>query len=134
MTDFSSLERSHGAPFGGGPVLDAATITGLQDLGGEDDPGLLLELIDLFIEDAEARVSTIREALANDDIETVGKMAHALKSASANLGALGFSESCRTLELIVREGTQPIGDLTNSTCEMYGEVRDVLNQLREEAS
>ena len=134
MTDFSSLERSHGDTFGGGPVLDAATIAGLQDLGGEDDPGLLLELIDLFLEDAEERVNTIQEAIAKDDIETVGKMAHALKSASANLGALGFSESCRTLELTAREGSQPVGDLTKNTCEMYGEVRDVLNQLRQEAS
>ena len=135
MADYPSLLTTHDSRHGGGPVLDADIIQGLQDLGGEDDPGLLLELIDLFLDDAEQRVAGIETAIEQGDIDSMGKLAHALKSASANLGALGFSKCCSGLEHEARDGnSSAASDLARATCAMYSDVRAALTRLRQEAS
>ena len=45
-------------------VLDSRVIQELRELGGEDDPGLLAELIQMFLEDAPGRITAIEKALA----------------------------------------------------------------------
>ncbi len=94
-----STACNHDVAFGGGPVLDQDTIAGLIELGGEDDPSLLLELVDLFLDDGTDRMQQIAQARDAGDKDTIEKMAHALKSASANIGALCFSKTCRELEM-----------------------------------
>ena len=78
-------------------AIDAATIQGLRELGGDDEPGLLGELIDMFLEDAPERMRDITEGLAAHDIGRVERGAHTLKSSSANIGALGLSDLCRRI-------------------------------------
>jgi len=77
--------------------IDGSVIQGLKDLGGEDEPGLLVELIDIFLEDAPERMKDITEGLASGDIGRVERGAHTLKSSSANIGALGLSDLCRKI-------------------------------------
>ena len=82
---------------GSSGAIDPATIQGLRELGGEDEPGLLGELIDIFLEDAPERMKDITEGLATGDIGRVERGAHTLKSSSANIGALGLSDLCRRI-------------------------------------
>jgi HPt (histidine-containing phosphotransfer) domain-containing protein len=95
--------RSVGGREGGAPepaeggVIDPATIKGLRELGGEDEPGLLGELIEMFLEDAPERMRDITEGIAAGDIGRVERGAHTLKSSSANIGALGLSDLCRRI-------------------------------------
>ena len=78
-------------------AIDAATIQGLRELGGEDEPGLLGELIAMFLEDAPERMRDITEGLSSGDYGRVERGAHTLKSSSANIGALGLSDLCRRI-------------------------------------
>jgi two-component system, sensor histidine kinase and response regulator len=84
-------------PSGATGAIDARVIQGLRDLGGDDEPELLSELIDIFLEDAPQRMKDITEGLAGGDLGRVERGAHTLKSSSANIGALGLSDLCRRI-------------------------------------
>ena len=80
------------------PIVDTSVIASLKELGGEDDPGLFVEVVDMFLEDAEKHVDNLRTALASGDIKLLERTAHTLKSSSANVGAMRFSKLCFEIE------------------------------------
>lgn len=125
----AAAEIMHSARLGGGPVLDADTLSALVELGGDDDPGLLQELVELFVDDAGRRVKGILVALDRGDVETVARAAHALKSAAANLGAFGFSSACRELETQARQGLT-IDESARRVTGMFPEVASALARLQ----
>ena len=86
------------------PSIDAQTIQSLRDLGSEDDD-LLGEVIDLYLDDSRGRIETMRAALAASNAEQLSSAAHAMKSASANVGAMRVRTLCESLEMIGRGGT-----------------------------
>ena len=53
----------------GQPVIDAGVLAGLKELGGPEDPGLYLEVIEIFIQDAMAQMENLRNALASGDLK-----------------------------------------------------------------
>jgi len=85
------------------PVLDRSVIASLRELGGDDDPGLFLELVQLFLSDTPERMRQLDAALEKSDPTMLERAAHALKSSSANLGALGLSALFRDIETAGRE-------------------------------
>ena len=42
-----------------GDIIDMQVIEGLRELGGEDEPGLLIEIVALFLADAPQRLGEI---------------------------------------------------------------------------
>lgn len=123
----NGLQHSH--ELGGGPILDAETLAALAELGGADDPELVAELIELFIDDAGRRVQGIVAALEQGDVESIARAAHALKSASANLGAFAFSAACRELETLARRGDE-VSTPARRVTHMYPEVERALSSLQ----
>ena len=85
------------------PVLDQSVITSLRELGGDDDPGLFVELVSMFLADTPERMRALSEAMERRDPLALERAAHALKSSSANLGALGLSVLFRDIEAAGRE-------------------------------
>ena len=114
------------------PVLDPGVIAGLRELGGEEDPGLLVELIDLFLADAPAHLERLAESLAHGDAGGLERSAHTLKSSSANIGALYLSSLCRQLEAAGKhaalEGSRA---LVRETQQHFEHVRQALEALRD---
>ncbi|MEQ1892838.1 MAG: response regulator, partial [Planctomycetota bacterium] len=84
-------------------VLDPDVIASLRELGGEDDPGLFIELVQLFLSDTPERMQQLSGALAESDPGALERAAHALKSSSANLGAMRLSALFRDIETAGRE-------------------------------
>jgi HPt (histidine-containing phosphotransfer) domain-containing protein len=80
------------------PVLDQGVIASLRELGGEDDPGLFIELVNLFLSDTPERLHALGEAMDRRDPSALERAAHALKSSSANLGATELSALFRDIE------------------------------------
>lgn len=97
------MNGSNQADAGAPCVLDMRVIEGLRELGGDDDPGLLLEVIGMFLDDAPTRIAEIRQGLASGDIKLLERAAHSLKSASANVGAMQLSNVCKRIEEIARQ-------------------------------
>jgi signal transduction histidine kinase/DNA-binding response OmpR family regulator/HPt (histidine-containing phosphotransfer) domain-containing protein len=85
------------------PVLDQGVIASLRELGGEDDPGLFIELVNLFLSDTPERLRALSEAMERHDPTALERAAHALKSSAANLGALELSALFRDIEAAGRE-------------------------------
>src|SRR4051794_10421479 len=102
-------------------------IESLKELGGEDDPGLVLELIGLFLQDAPQRMSDIQSSLARGDIGTLERAAHTLKSSSANIGAARLSSYCKSMEELARkhevEGLPP---LVRASVQSWSELESML--------
>lgn len=125
-----SFEAVHSGDLGGSPVLDQATFGALQELAGDDDPDLIQDLIELFLEDSAQRMGAMDEGLRSGDAGTIAAAAHALKSSGANIGALEFSTTCATLEHSVRSVDAPDLDalevLVARAMRLYGEVCQAL--------
>jgi len=84
-------------------VLNAAALDALRSLGDDNDSSLLLEVIELYLADAQVHVRNLRAAHAAGDVRLLERTAHTLKSSSANVGALGFSTLCFELEKRARQ-------------------------------
>ena len=78
----------------GKSILDTRV---LADLVGEE-PELLEEFLFDFRNSAEEAAAQIRNAANGGDWETVGSVAHRLKSSSRAMGALALAECCQQLE------------------------------------
>ncbi|MDE6219336.1 MAG: response regulator [Lachnospiraceae bacterium] len=66
--------------------------------------GDYLELLELYCLDGKQKLSVLRELWERQDYETYGIEVHGLKSASANVGAMGISVSAREQENAVDRG------------------------------
>ncbi|HJR13095.1 MAG TPA: ATP-binding protein [Rhodanobacteraceae bacterium] len=82
-------------------TLDAATLVDLEDIMGDE----LVTLVDAYLRDGETRMHNMREAANRGDSIEVGKLAHSLKSSSANLGAIPLANRARQVEEAARSGT-----------------------------
>ncbi len=77
--------------------IDTATFTGLKDQVGAD---FVVELIDTYNTETGDLLECLRQALADQDAAAFGRLAHSIKSSSASLGALAFSQQARELEML----------------------------------
>ncbi len=112
-------------------VLDMEVIAMLRELGGDDDPGLLTELIDLFLADAPTYLAALSEALQRGDATGLEQAAHTLKSSSANIGAVQLSEFCKELELAGKSNAVSASSaVLQRTQEHFLLVRKSLESLR----
>jgi PAS domain S-box-containing protein len=88
-----------GAPF---DVEGGDTSAGGRNVGGKADN--YLKALKAYSRDASDRLSSLPAALASGDLRAFGIGAHALKSASANIGAKALSEMAGALEAACARG------------------------------
>lgn len=113
------------------PVLDPETLDALRALGGDDDPGLFAEVIELYLDDAQTHVANLRAALDSGDLRLLERTAHTLKSSSANVGARGFSKLCFELEQAVRTSKlEAAPELVACAEARFRQVRDALRAVK----
>ena len=79
-------------------VLDHRRLTELQDLAAGEKPGWLPELAQEYMADAALRIVEMQKAAAADDAAAVGRLAHALKGSSKNLGIVNVVPACQGLQ------------------------------------
>ncbi len=113
-------------------VLDPTALGDLLSmLGGEFD--YLVELIDSFLEDAPQLLSDLDQFVQSRDADGVRRLAHSLKSNGADFGAATFSNLCKELERLGKEGTMDeTADLAAQIATEYGRVEAALVAVRRE--
>lgn len=122
-----SFDQRHLPEHGGDPVIDRDVFAILEELADEDDPDLVAEIIELFLVDSAERMQQVGGEEGSGDPDAVRGAAHALKSSSANIGALGFSKACAGLESAARDGRfDELDSLVASALVMYEDVRKAL--------
>jgi HPt (histidine-containing phosphotransfer) domain-containing protein len=104
------------------PVLDAHVLGNLDRLGKKAGVDLVAQLAALFLVDADNQVAAMHQALVAGDPMGVARSAHALRGASANLGATDLAWVCETLELHGGAKPENVGNL-------WAEVRSVETEL-----
>jgi two-component system sensor histidine kinase/response regulator len=87
-----------------GVVLDRKTLGRIRALDKSGRPDLFAKLVGIYTSSSVALTTTLRAAAACGDAAGVMRAAHALKSSSANVGALAFAELCRDVEAAAAGG------------------------------
>lgn len=82
------------------PEIDLSTFNQLKRDMGADFIG---EVVETFIEDTQQQISTLRQALENQDGESFRRAAHSIKSTSSTLGALRYANLARELEMLGKD-------------------------------
>lgn len=106
-----------------GPEIDQARLKSLTDQVGSE---IANELITMYLDDAPGRMEEIAQAIEKNDMETLRRQAHQLKSMSATLGGEQVSGLCAELEAIARNKSP--GDVT----ELLATLRPHHDRLLEE--
>ena len=105
--------------------VDAETLDSLRELMEEEFP----ELVQSYLDDTRDLLDKIADAIKNGDTKELQLHAHALKSSSANMGALGVSSNAAELERLGKEGTtENAAPLLDNVREEYANVRTVLER------
>ena len=113
-----------------GPTLDLEVIEGLRELGGDDEPGLVLELIEMFLDDAPERLAEMTQGVDTGDLEMMVRSAHTLKSSAANMGAMLLSQICNAMEVAARdEDARRFRSMTEACRTAYDASARALRQV-----
>ncbi|MDQ6785330.1 MAG: response regulator [Acidobacteriota bacterium] len=78
--------------------VDLSVLDGFRDLQQPNEPDLITELIDLFLEDAERRITTLKESITNQETAEINEQAHGIKGSSSNIGAKHLAKLSEKLE------------------------------------
>lgn len=79
-------------------AVDVAVLTGLEGAQVEGEPDIVVELMELYLEDASGKLAAMREDLTGKGGGSVSRLAHSLRGSSANLGARRVAALCEELE------------------------------------
>jgi len=82
------------------PILDLEILAVLREAIGDTTN----DIIRLYIDDVPKNMQQMLVALEQSDFVTVGRLAHSLKSSSANLGAMQTSSLAAELESAIKDG------------------------------
>ncbi|PTR17387.1 PAS domain S-box-containing protein [Nitrosospira sp. Nsp2] len=98
--DATETASSSGDPASSGisAALDPGTIARLRALAEASEPSLMDQIFTAFVIDSVERIRALRKASGERDSELMRKAAHALRGASANVGALHMAAITQQLE------------------------------------
>jgi len=83
-------------------MLDPAALANIRAVDG--DGSVLAEVIEIYLTEAPEQLQSLRNALEGGRLGDLGRTAHALKSASLNVGARTLCDLCHRLERQARAG------------------------------
>jgi two-component system, sensor histidine kinase and response regulator len=101
-------------------VLPEVDMSALRELTG-GDLEFEKELVETFVSSGDQCLAEILVALNANDFDTIGKRAHALKGASANIHAAGLAAAASSLEIAAR---------ASSVREINGLVQELTERLQ----
>jgi HPt (histidine-containing phosphotransfer) domain-containing protein len=78
--------------------VDLAVLANYEKLQLDGESDLIVELIDLYLDDALRRVAVMQDSLASNNWASLKREAHTLRGSSGNLGALQMVLICEELE------------------------------------
>ncbi len=96
------IAKSDGDDSSGSPAspenyqsVNLETLNSLADAQLEGLPDIIVELIDLYLDDAPRRIVAMNEAFSRDDMKGLKQSAHSLRGSSGTLGAMEYFPSAR---------------------------------------
>lgn len=102
-------------------ILDRDAL--LDRLGGDEE--IFDEIMETYLEDIPTRLRDLRKAVDGNDVARMQHEAHAIKGASANVGAIDLQKIAAQLEGACRNGD------SSQAPEMRDAIEDAFEQLRQ---
>lgn len=103
-------------------------IENLRKLRIEGEPDPLVELIDLFLDDAPKKIQHIEELLTCKNYTEIAREIHSLKGSCSNLGALQLTQHCKAMEKALLIGDyEELPSLLEKILDEYASVENYLN-------
>jgi two-component system, sensor histidine kinase and response regulator len=85
-------------------ILDRESLGRIRALHRPGGPNLLAKVLGLYSSSSQSLIDSLRAAALAQDGEGMRQAAHALKSSSANVGALAFADLCKDVEQAAAAG------------------------------
>ncbi|HYJ46547.1 MAG TPA: Hpt domain-containing protein [Pyrinomonadaceae bacterium] len=90
----SVLATATGGPNSTSETVDMAVLASFEEVQGEGEPDLVVELMELYLDDTPRQLATMRASVAGADESAFKRAAHSLKGSSANLGVRRIAALC----------------------------------------
>jgi HPt (histidine-containing phosphotransfer) domain-containing protein len=84
--------------------IDYKVLESLRQLQREERSDIVQQVINLFFKGAATLLKDLEQGATNRDATLLHQASHALKSASANVGAITLSSRCKELEAMAQSG------------------------------
>jgi signal transduction histidine kinase/DNA-binding response OmpR family regulator/HPt (histidine-containing phosphotransfer) domain-containing protein len=85
--------------------IDWTVLSGIRSLERPNAPSVVDRVVGLYLDGTPAILARLREAIDRGDVAATRDAAHALKSSSANVGAVQLVSLCRETEQLARAGS-----------------------------
>jgi two-component system, sensor histidine kinase and response regulator len=110
-------------------IIDLRALAGFRELDAEGGGGILVQLIQVFLENTPSVIAEARDALANHSSPGIARAAHTLKGSCSNFGASRMREACQTLEDAAGAGSlERAGPMIGSIEKEFACVRAALEK------
>ncbi len=104
--------------------VDLSVLLGFAEAQCEDEPDLIVELIDLYLADFPQQLSVMKDSVLRADEICLKRAAHTLKGSSANLGVNAITALCEEIEQTdLSESFQQINVFINRLEQTFARVR-----------
>jgi HPt (histidine-containing phosphotransfer) domain-containing protein len=98
----------------------------LASFGGRTD--LVKGVVDVFLEDAPAMLTRLKDAVRAGDAATIATTAHAIKGSAGLFSQGAVYERSRELERRAR--ARDVGDAAHASAEIESSLSELMNELR----
>ncbi len=116
----------------GRDVINRHALDNIRALSADRGDALVQKVIAAYVDDTPGHLQTLRTAIRGLDPGSVRKIAHCLKSSSANVGAETLAQMCRDMETLGRtDTTEGAGVILNDMEHEFQAVRHSLNAILE---
>ncbi|MFO1336620.1 MAG: Hpt domain-containing protein [Burkholderiaceae bacterium] len=109
-------------------MLDPASLDQLRQLDPTGGGAFLTRVLGTYARSLDKHEGEARQARAAGQWDAVARAAHTLKSASASVGALAFSQICAEIEASIRR--QELDQLEQPLERFFGEAARVRDAVR----
>ena len=111
-------------------VINARALENIRALSQQGGDALVRKVIAAYVGDVPQHLRTLRQAVGGEDADTLRRVAHSLKSASANVGAETLARLCKDLEQMGRNASvNGAATLLTDMEEEFQAVRQSLNAM-----
>jgi HPt (histidine-containing phosphotransfer) domain-containing protein len=113
-------------------VINRVALDNIRALSHDRGDALVQKVISAYVDDTPQHLKTLRQAIAGQDPNSVRRVAHSLKSASANVGAQKLAQLAKDMEHLGRAETTEGADVILTDMEQeFLAVRHSLSAMLE---
>jgi len=130
--DIAPPARTYGAEVSQRDVINRHALDNIRALSRERGDALVHKVIAAFVDDTPQHLRTLSQAIAVFDAGNLRKVAHSLKSSSANVGAETLAQMCKDMEALGRtDTTEGAATLLTDMEQEFRAVRHSLSAILE---